>query len=89
LDLVTKISQHIHFCVSDTILAQPFLGIQQNQCFAVFQRHRLCNDVFSTLADEPGDFGAAFGTALKERNQKIGYKKHGGICAYRKAYLIF
>jgi len=36
-----------------------------------------------------GDFGAVFGTALKERNQTIGYKKHGGISAYRKAFLIF
>jgi len=49
----------------------------------------LCDDVFSTLADEFGDFGAVFGTALKERNQKIGCKKHGGISAYRKAFLIF
>jgi len=29
------------------------------------------------------------GTALKERNQTIGYKKHGGISAYRKAFLLF
>jgi len=70
-------------------LAQSFLRIQQNQCFAVFQRRRLCDDVFSTLADEFGDFGAVFGTALNERNQTTGYKKHGGICAYGKAFLIF
>jgi len=70
-------------------LAQRFLGIQQNQCFPVFQPRRLCNDVFSTLADEFGDFWAVFGTALKERNQTTGYKKHGGISAYRKAFLIF
>jgi len=69
--------------------AQRFLGIQQNQCFALFQRRRLCDDVFSTLADEFGDLGAVFGTALKERNQTFGYKKHGGISAYRKAFLIF
>jgi len=49
----------------------------------------LCDDVFSTLADEFGDFGAVFGTALKERNQAIGYKKHGGISAYHKAFLLF
>ena len=77
------------FGTSDTICAQRFLGIQQNQCFAVFQWRRLCNDVFNTLADEFGDFGAVFGKALKERNQTIGYKKHGGVSAYRKAFLIF
>jgi len=27
--------------------------------------------------------------ALKERNQATGYKKHGGISAYRKAFLLF
>jgi len=70
-------------------LAQPFLGSQRNQCFAVFQRRRFCDDVFSTIADEFGDFVAVFGTALKERNQTIGYKKRGGVCAYRKAFLIF
>jgi len=77
------------FGTSDTILAQRFLGIQQNQCFTVFQRRRLCDDVFSTLADEFGNFRAVFGTALQERNQTIGYKKHGGISVYRKAFLIF
>ena len=77
------------FGTSDTICAQRFLGIQQNQCFAVFQWRRLCNDVFNTLADEFGDFGAVFGKALKERNQTIGYKKHGGVSAFRKAFLIF
>jgi len=71
------------------MLAQLFLGIQQNQCFAVFQPRRSCDDVFSTLGDEFGDFGAVFVTALKERNQIIGYKKHGDISAYRKVFLIF
>ena len=89
LDLVAKFHNTIIFGTSDTILAQRFLGIQQHQCFALFQRRRLCDDVFSTLADEFGDFGAVFGTALKERNQRIGYKKHGGISAYRKAFLLF
>jgi len=70
-------------------LAQRFPGIQQNQCFALFQRRRLCYDVFSTLADEFSDFGAVIGTALKERNQTFGCKKHGGVSAYRKAFLIF
>jgi len=70
-------------------LAQRFLGIQQNQCFALFQRRRLCDDVFSTLADEFGGFRAVFGTAQKERNQTIGYKKHGGISAYRKVFYYF
>jgi len=76
------------------VLPKPFLiNVSQesnkNQCFAAFQRRRLCNDVFSTLADEFGDFGAVFGTALKERNQTFGYKKRGGISAYRKAFSIF
>jgi len=53
------------------------------------QRRRSCDDVFSTHADEFGDFGAVFGTALKERNQTTGYKKHGCISAYRKAFLLF
>jgi len=77
------------FGTSDTISAQGFLGIQQNQCFALFQRRRLCDGVFSTLADEFGGFGAVFGTALKERNQTIGYNKHGGISTYRKVFLLF
>jgi len=70
-------------------LAQRFLRIQQNQRFALFQRRRLCDDVFSTFAYEFGDFGDVFGTALKERNQTIGYKKHGGITAFRKAFLMY
>jgi len=89
LDLVTKFRNTIIFGTPDTILAQRFLGIQQNQCFALFQPRRLCDDVFSTLADGFGDFGAVFGTALKERNQTIGCKKYGGISAYRKAFLLF
>jgi len=84
-----KLHNTIIFGTSDTILSQRFLGIQQNQCFAFFQRRRLCDDVFSTLADEIGGFGAVFGTALKERHQPIGYKKHGGISAYSKAFLLF
>jgi len=77
------------FGTSDTIFAQRFAGIQQNLCFAAFQRRRLCDDVFSTLADEFGDFGAVIGTALKERNQRFGYKKHGGISAYAKRIRYF
>jgi len=84
-NLLRKFHNTIIFRTSDTIFAQRFLGIQQNQCFAVFQRRRLCHDVFSTLAD----VGAVFGTALKERNQTFGYKKRGGISAYRKAFSIF
>jgi len=61
-------------------LAQRFLGIQRNQCFALFKQRRLCDDVFSTLADKLGDFRAVFGTALKERNQTIGYKKNMVEC---------
>jgi len=34
-------------------------------------------------------FRAVFDTALKERNQTIGYKKRGGISTYRKACLLF
>jgi len=71
------------------ILAQRFLRIQQNQCFALFQQRRLCDDVFSTLADEFGGFWAVIRTDLKERNQTIGYKKHGGISDYCKAFLLF
>jgi len=89
LDLVTKFHNTIIFGTPDTILAQRFLGIQRNQYFALFQRRGLCDDVFSTLADKFGDFRAVFGTALKERNQTIGYKKHGGMSAYRKAFLLF
>jgi len=68
LDLVTKFHNTIILGTSDTILAQRFLRSQQNQCFALFQRRRLCDDVFSTLAAGFGDFRAVFGTALKERN---------------------
>ena len=89
LDLVTKVSQHNHFRYFRHHFCSTSPRIQQNQCFAVFQRRRLCDDVFSTLTDEFGNFGAVFGTALKERNQTIGYKKHGGISAYRKTFLIF
>ena len=87
LDLVMKLHNTIIFGTSDTILAQRVPGIQQNQCFALFQQRHLWDDVFSTHAFV--DFGAVFGTALKERNQKIGYKKHGGMSACRKAFLIF
>ena len=88
LDLVTKISQHNHFRYFRHHFGSTFPRNPKKQCFAHFQRCRLCNDVFNILADEFGDFGAVFGTALKERNQTIGYKKHGGISAYRKAFLI-
>jgi len=84
-----KFHNTIIFGTSDTISAQRFLGIQQKQCFAACQRHHLGDEVFSTIANEFGDFGAVICTALKERNQTIGYKKHGGISAYRKAFLIF
>jgi len=89
LDLVTKFRNTIIFGTSDTILAQRFLGIQQNQCFALLQRRRSYDDVLSTLADKFGEFGAVFGTAPNERNQAIGYKKHGVISACRKAFLLF
>jgi len=71
LDLVTKFHNTIIFSTSDTILAQRFLGIQQNQCFVLFQQRRLCDDVFSTLADEFGYFGAVFGTAIKKPNNWV------------------
>jgi len=71
LDLVTKFQTSI-LSTSDTILAEHFLEIQENQCFALFQRRRLCDDAISTLADEFGDFRAVFGTALYERNQAVG-----------------
>jgi len=65
LDLVT---QHNHFRYFRHHLGSTFPRIQQNQCLALFQRHHLCDDVFSTLADEFGDFRAVIRTALKERN---------------------
>jgi len=34
-------------------------------------------------------FRAVFGAALKERNQTIVYKKHGGVSTYRNAFLLF
>ena len=79
---------------SFSVLPTPFLlnvswESNKTNVSPVFQRHRLCDGVSSTLADEFGDFGAVFGTALKERNQTFGYKKHGGVSAYRKAFLIF
>ena len=89
LDWAKRFHNTIIFGTYHTILAQRIRGIQQNQCLAVFQRRRLCDDVFNTLAEEFGDFGAVFGTALRERNQAIGYKTHGGIYAYRKAFLSF
>jgi len=42
--------------------------------FAVFQRRRLCDDVFSTLAYEFGDFGAVFGTALRKETKHLATK---------------
>jgi len=89
LDLVTKFHNTFIFGTSGTILTQRFLGIQQNQCLTFFQRRRLCDDVFSTLADEFGDFGAVFGTALKERSQAMGYKKHGDISPIAKRFCYF
>jgi len=74
LDLVTKISQHNHFRYFRHHFGSTFPRDPKKQCFAHFQRRRLCDDVFNVLADEFGDFGAVFGTALKERNQTIGYK---------------
>ena len=52
LDWVKRFHNTIIFGTYHTILAQRILGIQQNQCLAVFQRRRLCDDVFNTLADE-------------------------------------
>ena len=88
-DLVMKFYNTIIFSTSDTILSQRLLRIQQNQYLAVFQQRRFCDDVFSTLADEFGDFGAVFGTALNERNQAIGYKKHGGKSACPRSFCYF
>jgi len=69
LDLFTKYHITIIFSTSDTNLAQRFLWIKQNQCFALFQRRRLCDGVFSKPADEFGGFGTVFGTALKEERK--------------------
>jgi len=85
--VVVKFHNTIIFSSSDTILAQHFLGIPQNQCFAL-QRQHVCNDIFSTLVDEFGSFEAVFGAALNKRNQAVGYKKHG-ISACRKEFLLF
>jgi len=89
LDLVTKFHNTIIFSTSDTILAHRFLEIQKNQYFALFQRSRLCNDVFSTLTDEFGGFGAVFKYSPSERNQAIGQMKHFEISACRKEFLLF
>ena len=88
LDFVTKISQHNHFRNFRHHFGSTLPRNKKKQCFAHFQRCRLCDDVFNILADEFGDFGAVFGTALKERNETIGYKKHGAITTYRKAFSI-
>jgi len=87
--LVTKTSQHNHFRYFRHHFGSTFPRNPTKPMFPSFQRRRSCDDVFSTFVDEFGDFGAVFGTALKERNQTIGYKKHGGISAYLKAFLIF
>jgi len=65
LELVTKFHDTILFGAYDTILAQHFLEIQQNQCFTFYQQRHLSNAVFSTLSDEFSGFVAVFGTALK------------------------
>ena len=84
-----EISQHNHFRYFRHHFGSTFPRNSTKPMFRSFQRRRLCDDVCSTLAGEFGDFGVVFGTALKERNQTTGYKKHGGICAYGKAFLIF
>ena len=87
-----EISQHNHFRYFRHHFGSTFPRNPRKpmfRSFPLFQRRRSCDDVFSTLADESGGFGAVFGTALKERNQTIGYKKHSGISAYRKAFLLF
>ena len=89
LDLATKPSQHNHFRYFRHHFGSTFRRNPTKPMFRCLQRHHLCDDVYSTLADEFGDFGAVIRTALKERNQTIGCKKHGGISAYRKAFLIF
>ena len=88
LDLVTKISQHSNFRYFRHHFDSTFPRNPSKPMFRCFQRRRLCDDVFSILADEFGDFRAVFGTALKERNRTIGYKKHGGISACRKAFYL-
>jgi len=61
-----EISQHIHFRYFRHHFGSTFPRNPTKP--ALFQRPRLCDDVFSTLADEFGHFGSVFGTALKERN---------------------
>ena len=89
LDLVTKISQHNHFRYFRHHFGSTFPRNPTKPMFRCLPTTPLMRWCFSTLADEFGDFGAVIRTALKERNQKVGCKKHGGISAYRKAFLIF
>jgi len=88
LDLVMKVSQHNHFRYFRHHFCSTFPRNSTKPMVRACQQHHSCDDVFSTLADEFGDFRAVIRTALKERNQTIGCIKHGGISAYRKVFLI-
>jgi len=83
-----KVSQHNHFRYFRNHFCSTFPRNSTKPMVRACQQHHSCDDVFSTLADEFGDFRAVIRTALKERNQTIGCIKHGGISAYRKVFLI-
>jgi len=84
-----KISQQNHFRYFRHYFGSTFPRNPTNPMFRSFPTTSLMRWRFSTLGDEFGDFGAVFSTALKERNQTIGDKKHGGISAYRNAFSLF
>jgi len=56
---------------------------------ALFSNDAACAMTFSAHLPMNLAILGLSGTALKERNQTIGYKKHGGISAYHKAFLTF
>ena len=84
-----EISQHNHFRYFRHHFGSTFPRNPTKPMFRSFPTTPLLRQCFQHTCDEFGGFGAVFGTARKERNQTIGYKKHGGISAYRKAFLLF
>jgi len=83
-----KISQHNNVQYLRYHFGSTFPRNSTKLMFCSFPTLSLMRYVFNTLADEFGGFKAVFGTALKERNQAIGSKKHDSISAYHKAFLL-
>ena len=84
-----KISQHNHFRYFRHHFCSNSPRNPTKPMFRCFPTTPLMRWRFQHTCWWFGDFGSAFGTARKERNQTIGYKKHGGVSAYRKAFLLF